>query len=109
MYEAAISYMFPKFPYTFSHVSPIVSLVSLRYFKYFPFFFLLFPILGLTLIKYKFILSNQSLFYASVTKKDIIEKVCSVFALESAWQLKGLFIIGINFIVVIVIKILCIF
>ena len=35
------------------------------------------------LIKWKFVLSNQSLTYPSVTKKKIIVKVCSVSAVES--------------------------
>ena len=40
------------------------------------------------LIIWKFVLSNQSLSYPSVTKKKIIGKVCSVFAVESNWQLR---------------------
>ena len=39
-------------------------------------------------IIWKFVLSNQSLSYPSVTKKKIIGKVCSVFAVESSWQLR---------------------
>ena len=45
------------------------------------------------LIKWEYILSNQSLSYPSVTKKKIIAKVCSVFAVESNWQMRGLFVL----------------
>ena len=45
------------------------------------------------LIKWKFVLSNQRLSCPSVTKKKIIVKVCSVFAVESHWQLRGLFVL----------------
>ena len=45
------------------------------------------------LFKWKFVLSNQSLTYPSVTKKKIIIKVCSVFVVESNWQLSGLFVL----------------
>ena len=44
------------------------------------------------LIKWKFVLSNERLSCPSVTKKKIIVKVCSVFAVESHWQLRGLFV-----------------
>ena len=45
------------------------------------------------LIEWKFVLSNQSLSYPSITKKKIIVKVCSFFAVESNWQLRGLFVL----------------
>ena len=53
------------------------------------------------LIKRKLVLSCFTCFfvcivlsYPSVTKKKIIVKVCSVFAVESNWQLRGLFVLA---------------
>ena len=50
-------------------------------------------IFDIRLIKWKFVLSNQSLSSPSVTKKKIIVKVCSVFAVKSNRQLRGLFVL----------------
>ena len=49
--------------------------------------------IGISIIKWKFILSNQSLSYPPVPKKKIIVKVCFVFAVESNWQLRDLFVL----------------